>query len=107
MSVHPLTAGLLASIAMRSNHAMFLPAGLEEGMMGIAPWRVRIPDGLRHAREAYSAAVAGRLTDVQLLEEIVGLGFYSPEREDHYLATLDAFPGMREIAESLAGSWKP
>lgn len=106
MKLYALTPGLLASIAMRSNHAMFLPMDLEEGMIGIAPWDRRIPDGLRHAREVYSAAAEGRLTDVQLLEEVDGRGFYSPDREEEYLAILAGFPGMTEIARSLAGGWR-
>lgn len=86
---------------------MFLPIGLETGMIGIPPWKDRIPQGLLEARRTYLDAVAGRLTDVQLLEEVDGRGFYSPDREDHYLAMLDGFPGMREIAETLAGSATP
>jgi hypothetical protein len=101
--IHPLTPGLLASIAMRANHAMFLPAGME--MIGMGSWESRIPEGLRRARASYDEARAGTLTDVQLLEETDGRGFYSPEHEDYYLSLLAGFPGMTDLARSLAGSW--
>ena len=101
--IHPLTPGLLASIAMRSNHAMFMPAGME--MIGIGPWEKRIPEGLRRARASYEEAVAGTLDDAQLLEETDGRGFYSAEHEDYYLSLLGGFPGMIDLARSLAGSW--
>lgn len=35
--IHPLTSGLLASIAIRTNHAMFMPPGMET--LGIEPWQ--------------------------------------------------------------------
>ena len=102
---HPLTPGLLASMAMRWNHAMFMPINMEEGMIGIGPWDRRIPRGLRHAREAYANAVAGTLSDVQLLEEVEGRGFYSPDLEEHYAGLLEGFPGMLDLARSLTTSW--
>lgn len=101
--IHPLTPGLLASIAMRSNHAMFMPPGME--MIGIGPWEERIPEGLRRAQASYDEAVAGTLGDVQLLEETDGRGFYSPGHEDYYLSLLGGFPGMIDLARSLAGCW--
>lgn len=101
MTIHPLTPGLLASIAMRWNHATFMPRDLEKGMIGIGPWEERIPEALKHARRTYAAAVAGTLADVQLAEEVRGGGFYSPEHEDYYLSLLAAFPGMLELATEL------
>ena len=98
--IHPLSAGLLASIAMRANHAMFLPIDMD--MLGIERWDVRIPKGLRHARDAYDQADAGTLTDMQLLEETDGRGFYSPEHEDEYRSRLSEFPGMLDLACDLA-----
>lgn len=97
--IHPLTPGLLASIAMRSNHAMFLPPGLET--FGTEAWERRIPEGLRHARASYDRAAAGTLDDVQLLEETDGRGFYSPVHEDYYVSLLGGFPGMLDLARRL------
>ncbi|MFZ3481631.1 hypothetical protein [Sphingomonas sp. 3-13AW] len=100
----PLTPGLLASIALRSNHAMFMPAGTEGRMIGIVPWQTRIPEGLQRARDIYIEAVNGRLQDVQLLEEVEGRGFHTSQNEGHYVSLLENFPGMRELAEALVES---
>jgi len=100
--IHPLTPGLLASIAMRANHAMFMPPGME--MIGIGAWEDRIPEGLRRALASYREAEAGTLSDVQLLEETDGRGFYSPDREDYYESLLGSFPGMLELARTLTGA---
>jgi hypothetical protein len=102
MTLHPLTPGLLASAAMRADHAVFMPDVDWGPAFAMLPWNERVPAGLESARQAYDMAVRRRLSDLQVLEEFEGRGFYSPDREDHYLAVLDGFPGMRALAEEIA-----
>jgi hypothetical protein len=95
-----MTPGLLASMMMRSNHAVFMPYFEDDIISRIAIGRPeeRIPKGIDQAISDHEDAVAGTLTDVQILEEVTGRGFYAPDREEGYAAMLDAFPGMLALA---------
>lgn len=100
MEVLPMTPGLLASMMMRSNHAVFMPYFEDDIINRIAIGRPeeRIPLAIEQAVSDHADAVRGTLRDVQILEEVTGRGFYTPEREDGYVAMLDAFPGMLALA---------
>jgi hypothetical protein len=101
MGMYPLTPGLLASMMMRRNHAVFMPR-IGEGdvinLMVIGQPEDRIPKAIDQALDLYDQAERGTLGDAQVLEEVVGTGFYSPEREEGYVATIDQFPGMLALA---------
>ena len=100
MEVLPMTPGLMASMMMRRNHAVFMPFFEDDvlNLMVIGRPEDRIPRAIDHALADYALAEEGRLADVQILEEVTGTGFYSPEREEGYVAMLDAFPGMLAVA---------
>ena len=101
MTLFPLTPGLLASAALRANHAVFMPDFDAISSFIMRPWMERIPEALEDSLAAYKEAKAGTLSDLQILEEFNGNGFYQADREDMYLAMLRKFPGMREKAEIL------
>lgn len=78
----PLTpsAGLLMSMAIRSNHALGCPGYYDQKGLG------RPNNGVSHARMLECA-----LGDMRKLhEEVVGAGFYSPEKEADYLTMAGA-----------------
>jgi hypothetical protein len=70
------TDGLLMSIAMRFDHAIAMPGFYDQQMLGGKPGD--------HARRLSSLIADARRAH----EEIVGKGFYAPEREDDYKASL-------------------
>lgn len=101
MEILPLTPGLLASMMMRGNHAVFMPRIEEDdiiNLMVIGQPEKRIPKEIAEAIRLYTLAEADGLTDVQILEEVLGTGFYATDREEGYVAMLDQFPGMLGIA---------
>jgi len=93
--------GLLASMALRYDHAFGMDAGQSQQMpwpeladcMGYTPERrVKL---LREMLAAYSHITAGApATDIypvsleQITEEVNGAGFYSPEYNDYYIGLL-------------------
>jgi len=95
-----LTPGLLSSAMIRNNHAVFMPASdpTDAIAMIIGAPEVRIPKTMDRVLRAYDEAENGNLKDMQLLEEFTGTGFYRPDLENGYAATLDAFPGMLALA---------
>jgi hypothetical protein len=74
----PLTpsAGLLMSMAIRSNHALGCPGYYDQKGLG------RPNNGVSHARMLECALGNMR----KLHEEVVGAGFYSVDKEADYLA---------------------
>lgn len=79
VSVAP-SDGLLMSMAIRSDHALGCPGYYDQKGLG------RLNNGVSHARMLECA-----LGDMRKLhEEVVGAGFYSPEREADYLAMAKA-----------------
>ena len=101
-----LTPGLLVSMALRKDHLVFAP-DLEPddplaAFMIRTPWHERVPAAIDAARDAYDAAVLGTLDDDQVLEEVVGTGFYAPAREERYLSIVDGFAGMADYARLRA-----
>jgi hypothetical protein len=79
VSVAP-SDGLLMSMAIRSDHALGCPGYYDQKGLG------RPNNGLSHARMLECA-----LGDMRKLhEEVVGAGFYSPEKEADYLAMAKA-----------------
>jgi len=74
------SAGLLMSMAIRSDHALGCPGYYDQKGLG------RPNNGVSHARMLECA-----LGDMRKLhEEVVGAGFYSPEKESDYLAMAKA-----------------
>jgi hypothetical protein len=72
--------GLLMSMAIRSDHALGCPGYYDQKGLG------RLNKGVSHARMLESA-----LGDMRKLhEEVVGTGFYSPEKESDYQAMAEA-----------------
>ncbi|RDL13436.1 hypothetical protein [Pseudomonas jessenii] len=79
VSVAP-SDGLLMSMAIRSDHALGCPGYYDQKVLG------RLNNGVSHARMLECA-----LGDMRKLhEEVVGAGFYSPEKETDYLAMAKA-----------------
>lgn len=66
------TDGLLMSMAIRSDHALGMPGYYDDPMFSAS--------GVTHARRLEVALTEAR----QLHEEVVGKGFYKPERETYY-----------------------
>ncbi len=75
------TPGLLMSMAMRSDHALGCPGYYDQLMF-------KVPGHVDHQR-MLDAAIADARKQHQ---EVVGTGFYAPEREGHYAALLAARP---------------
>lgn len=74
------SAGLLMSMAIRSDHALGCPGYYDQKGLG------RPNNGVSHARMLECA-----LGDMRKLhEEVVGTGFYSPEKESDYQAMAKA-----------------
>ncbi len=73
------TPGLLMSMAMRSDHALGCPGYYDQLMF-------KVPGHVDHQR-MLDAAIADARKQHQ---EVVGTGFYAPEREGHYAALLSA-----------------
>lgn len=75
------TPGLLMSMAMRADHALGCPGYYDQLMF-------KVPGHVDHQR-MLDAAIADARKQHQ---EVVGTGFYAPEREGHYAALLSARP---------------
>lgn len=78
-TVVPLEAssGLLASMALRYDHGLFMPA--------IDPDKMLLP----YTKEDRTRKIHATISKMrQIHEEVVGTGFYRPEKEDHYAARL-------------------
>lgn len=65
--------GLLTSMAIRDDHALAIPGAYDQPFYSNS--------GITHADRLKSAIRSMR----QIYEEVVGSGFYSPEREEYYL----------------------
>lgn len=68
--------GLLMSMAIRNNHALGCPGYYDQKVLG------RGYEGVSHARMVECAISEMR----KLHEEVIGTGFYSPEKEAEYAA---------------------
>lgn len=103
----PLTTGLVASMMLRADHAVFLPAEMSAVSMMFGdrgdPAK-RIPEAITRAVRAHGEAALGRLADLQILEEATGEGFYAPVREEVYRDMLRRFPGMLERVEEAVAA---
>ncbi|SDJ39265.1 hypothetical protein SAMN05216605_12838 [Pseudomonas abietaniphila] len=77
VSLQP-SPGLLMSMAIRNDHALGCPGYYDQTIMG----RKRGYEGVSHARMLECALTEMR----KLYEEVVGAGFYSPEKEAGYVA---------------------
>lgn len=70
--------GLLASMALRYDHGVFMPADPTSSLLPVS-------------EEARARRINSIITTMrQIHEEVVGLGFYRPEREATYAARLPA-----------------
>ncbi|HEY8878262.1 MAG TPA: hypothetical protein VIN03_11900 [Roseateles sp.] len=78
------TPGLLMSMALRYDHGLGLPGYYDE-VQHLLP-KGHPQKGITHARRLESTITTMR----QLHEEVVGAGFYRPEREAGYAAQLAA-----------------
>jgi hypothetical protein len=76
------TDGLLMSMALRADHALGCSGYYD--VPGGKPWQT-------HARRLEMAISEARKQH----EEVVGTGFYNPEHEDTYRATLAAVSGVK------------
>jgi hypothetical protein len=72
--------GLLVSMAIRADHGLGCPGYYDTPMFS--------SDGIGHKRRMEAAVATAR----QMHEEVVGTGFYTPEREASYAAMLSAAP---------------
>lgn len=70
--------GLLMSMALRLDHGLGCPGYYDQPMLA--------RDGVTHAQRVEAALSRMR----KVYEEIVGRGFYSPEREEEYRAMIEA-----------------
>lgn len=75
------TPGLLMSMAMRADHALGCPGYYDQQMF-------KIDDHVSHHRMLEVALAEARKQH----EEVVGAGFYSPEKEGGYAAMLAGRP---------------
>lgn len=81
--------GLLMSMALRYDHALGCPGYYDQEPFG------KPLGGISHQKRLESTICTMR----QLHEEVVGTGFYSPEREEYYRAMIAAAPSApgREV----------
>lgn len=70
------TPGLLMSMALRADHALGMPGYYDQPLIA--------RKGVTHARRLELALAEAR----KMHEEVVGSGFYAPEREGFYFAML-------------------
>lgn len=75
------TEGRLMSMALRSDHALGFPGYYDQEML-------RYPGGPTHQQRLEAAISDAR----RHYEEVVGTGFYSPDKEASYAAMLAARP---------------
>lgn len=78
------TPGRLMSMALRSDHALGCPGYYDQEMLrypGAPTHQQKLDAALREARQQY--------------EEVVGSGFYSPDKEVSYAAMLAARPEVK------------
>ncbi len=92
MTFSPLTPGLLISMGIRYDHSFGISMGMFDAHSSLESKQIDI---LNKVLEYYSrrheiANSAKPGTETQLLEEMTGTGFYSPEREDWYRETATA-----------------
>lgn len=90
--IYPLTLGLLASIALRMDHAFAAPDF--EGSFYLETQEVRQRESLYRAFCIYQKEVSGNLknsnnvTEKQCREELTGQGFYKPSHEGWYVSLI-------------------
>lgn len=85
-------SGLLMSIALRLDHGLGCPGYYDQPMFG--------QSGVSHARRLEVALSDAR----KAWEEVVGLGFYSPERAEHYEAMAAAASAPPEPVDGETGA---
>lgn len=94
MNIALLTEGLVVSMVMRLDHLVLFPG---DHHVDDAIRRARVEDCARRSVQAHRDALSGKPVDPQLLEEMTGRGFHSPESEDWYRDHVATIPGAREI----------